>query len=220
MGSTRLPGKIFYKINGKLILNILIDRLKKAKYVEDIIIATTKKKSDEKIVNFCKKKNIKYFRGPENNVALRYFLAASKYKIKNIIRITSDCPLVDPIMIDKMINIFKKKKVDYLSNIFPPTFPDGFDIEIFKTKILKKILSKKILKKHKEHVTLFIRENEKNIYNYKNKQDLSGVRLTLDYKNDLNFFRKLFKKFKKIHTYDYKKIIKIINKNPAMFKYL
>lgn len=219
LGSTRLPGKIFYKINGELILNILLNRLKKTKYVDDIIIATTKKKIDKKIVDFCKKKKIKCFRGPEKNVALRYFLAASHYKVKNIIRITSDCPLADPVMIDKMITLFKKKKVNYLSNIFPPTFPDGLDVEVFKTSVLKKILSKKkLLKKHKEHVTLFIRENEKKIYNYENKNDLSGIRLTLDYKGDLIFLRKIFKEYKKIHEYNYKEIFKIISKNPKMFK--
>ena len=121
-------------------------------------------------------------------------------------------------MIDKMITIFKKKKVNYLSNIFPSTFPDGLDVEVFKTSVLKKILNKKLLKKHKEHVTLFIRENEKKIYNYENKKDLSDIRLTLDYKEDLIFLRKIFTEYKKIHEYNYKEIFKIISKNPNMFK--
>ena len=206
VNSKRLPGKIFYKIGKSNILQILIYRLKKSKKVKKIIFATSTKLADNKIVNFCKK-----------NVALRYLLTAKKFNVKNIIRITSDCPLVDASLIDKMIKIFKKKNVNYLSNTNPPTFPDGFDIEIFKTKAFEKIFKKKLLPYHKEHVTTYLRKYEKKNYNFKNPEDLSRVRLTLDYKKDLNFLRNLFNNYKNIKNYNYIKLLKIIKSNPKFF---
>ena len=217
VNSKRLPGKIFYKIGKSNILQILIYRLKKSKKVKKIIFATSTKLADNKIVNFCKKNNIDYFRGPEKNVALRYLLTAKKFNVKNIIRITSDCPLVDASLIDKMIKIFKKKNVNYLSNTNPPTFPDGFDIEIFKTKAFEKKFKKKLLPYHKEHVTTYLRKYEKKNYNFKNPEDLSRVRLTLDYKKDLNFLRNLFNNYKNIKNYNYIKLLKIIKSNPKFF---
>ena len=116
-----------------------------------------------------------------------------------------------------MIKIFKKKNVNYLSNTNPPTFPDGFDIEIFKTKAFEKIFKKKLLPYHKEHVTTYLRKYEKKNYNFKNPEDLSRVRLTLDYKKDLNFLRNLFNNYKNIKNYNYIKLLKIIKSNPKFF---
>ena len=119
LGSTRLPGKVLKNYKGYSILNVLVERLKRSKKVKNIIIATTKKKNDGKIVSFCKDNFIKYFLGPENDVLQRYYKTAKKFKVKNIIRITSDCPLIDIGILDKMIEIYKTKKYDYISNTYP-----------------------------------------------------------------------------------------------------
>ena len=217
VNSSRLPGKIFYKIDKKNILQILLYRLKKSKEVKKIIFATSIRTDDNKIVKFCKKNKIQYFRGSEKNVAKRYLLTARKFDVENIIRITSDCPLIDPYLLDKMVKLFKKKKVNYLSNITPPTFPDGFDIEIFKTKSLEKMLNSTVSPYHKEHVTTYLRRFEKKKYNIRNKENLSKVRLTLDYKKDLNLLRNLFSSCKSIKNYNYIKILKLIKDKPKLF---
>tara|TARA_B110000003_G_C16587460_1_gene510429 strand:+ start:483 stop:926 length:444 start_codon:yes stop_codon:yes gene_type:complete len=111
MNSNRLPNKVLLNYKNLTPLSILIERLKRSKHLNKIIIATTEKKSDNKIVKFCKKNKIFFFRGDENNVLKRYYLAAKKFKVKRIIRITSDCPLIDYRILDNMIKNFKKKKL-------------------------------------------------------------------------------------------------------------
>ena len=116
MDSTRLPGKVMKNILNKPVLQLLIDRLKQVKLADEIIVATTKKKNDLKIVNLAKKNKIKYFQGDEDNVMKRVKNAAEKFKTKVIVSITGDCPLIDPAIIDQAIGLFKINKVDYVSN--------------------------------------------------------------------------------------------------------
>ena len=218
IGSTRLKGKILKKIKSKTFLEILISRIKKSKKISNIIVATTKKKADNKIVSFCKKKNISYFRGPEKNVFKRYYLSAKKFNVKNIIRITSDCPLADPRMIDYMINKFQKTKgLHYLSNVNPPSFPNGFCTEIFSFKILEHFYQKKLTLYEQEHVTPKIKNSNFKKFNIKYKKNLHDVRLTLDYKRDLIFFKKFFKFIKYDYNISFKKILSLIKKNPKLF---
>ena len=136
--SSRLKGKVMTKINGKFILEIIVKRLTRNNFSKrNIIIACTKNKEDNAIINFCKKNKIKYFVGSEKNVLKRYYFAAKKFNLKNIIRITSDCPCVDLKIVKKIYDIFNKGKFDYVSNTINPTFPDGLDAEIFNFKSLK-----------------------------------------------------------------------------------
>jgi len=218
IGSTRLKGKILKKIKNKTFLEILISRIKKSKKISNIIVATTKKKKDDKIVSFCKKKNINYFRGPEKNVFKRYYLSAKKFNVKNIIRITSDCPLADPILIDNFIKKFEyKKDLHYLSNINPPTFPNGFDVEIFTFKILKYFNAKKLTNYEKEHVTIKMKNSKFKKENVKNKNNLSKFRVTLDDNKDFVFFKKLFKFINYDYNINFKKILNLIRTNPKLF---
>ena len=137
-GSKRLPNKHFLKINSDLrVIDLCILRLKKTKLVNKIFLCTTREKRDNKFNNICKKHNIKLFRGSTNNVAKRIIDRAIKNSIITIIRITADCPFVDPKMLDNFILNFQKQKCDYLSNIIPPSYPDGMDIEIFNFKTLE-----------------------------------------------------------------------------------
>ena len=136
--STRFPGKILRKIKKKTLLEIQIDRLKKSKRINDIIIACTQNPEDRAIIELSKKKKIKFFKGSEKNVLERYYKTAKKFKAQNILRITSDCPLIDPKVLDNLINKFFTNNADYASNIIDATFPDGFDAEIFSFKLLHK----------------------------------------------------------------------------------
>ena len=218
MGSTRLKGKVLIQIKNKSFLEILINRLKKSNKISKIIIATTNKHIDNKIINFCKKKNIDYFRGPEKNVLKRYYFAAKKFNVKNIIRITSDCPLADPVLIDNFVKKFEyKKNLHYLSNINPPTFPNGFDVEIFTFKILKYFYEQKLTDYEKEHVTIKMKNSKFEKVNVKNKKDLSKFRVTLDDKKDLFFFKKLFKFLNYDYNISFKKILNLIKTNPKLF---
>ena len=135
--STRFPGKILKKINNKSILEIIIKRLSISENISKIIVACSDNKNDIKVINLCKKLKIDFFVGSEHDVLERFYKASIKFKGLNILRITADCPLIDWIIVDKIINNFFSRNVDYASNINPPTFPDGFDAEIFTFKALK-----------------------------------------------------------------------------------
>lgn len=211
--SKRLPNKILKKISGKTVLEILISRLKKSKKIDKIIIATTNKKNDDIIIKIAQKNQVDYYRGNESNVLKRYYDCANKFNLDNILRITSDCPLSDKKLIDKMIGIYLTSKVDYISNTIKRTFPDGLDVEIFNFRALHQAFKYAKSKFEKEHVTQYFFK-DKNIkkINYKNDIDLSKKRWTLDYHNDFLFISSVFNYFKPDIYMDYKKILKYENK--------
>ena len=193
--SKRLPGKILYKIDNITILEILICRLKKLGI--KIIIATTKKKSDDEIVKISKKNKILFFRGNEKNVLKRYYDCAKKNRIKTIIRVTSDCPLIDTKYIKELLNFFLKNNFDYVSNI-NKYLPDGMSCEIFNFESLKKSYIYAKSKFDMEHVTPFIWKNPKifRTYNLNIKKKLKvKTRLTLDYIEDFNLIEIIIKNF-------------------------
>lgn len=223
IGSSRLPGKILRNYKNYNLLKVLIQRLNKSKKVKNIIIATTKQKEDDRVVKFCLDNSLNYFRGSKNNVLNRYYKASRKYKVKNIIRITSDCPLIDPVILDKMILEFKKKKLDYLSNTYPEpsTYPDGMDIEIFTYRSLQLANKYAKTKSEKEHVTAYIRRQKRfKILRTDLLKDMSNFRLTIDYPKDYNLFKYLIDKFKsKIFFVGMIEIIKYLKKNPSLIEY-
>ena len=131
MGSSRLPNKVLMDIDGKPSLKFMIDRVKKSKRVEKIIVATTTDERDKVIVEFCVKNNILFYCGSENDVLDRYYNASKINNIKTIVRLTSDCPLIDPVLIDKTIDLYFDKSVNYAANAVPPDekkYPDGSDV--------------------------------------------------------------------------------------------
>lgn len=223
MGSSRLPNKVLLSHKNLSILDILINRLKNARFINKIVIATTKKKKDVKIVNYCKRNNIKYFRGSEFDVLSRYYYAAKKYKIENIIRITSDCPLIDYRILNSMVNYFKKNKVDYLANTYPmPTnYPDGMDIEIFNFKTLEKTFYNAKLPSEREHVTIYMWKSGKFKIKKKTMQkNFSKYRFCIDYKNDFFFLKKIIDKFeKKIFKVSMFQLINFCKMNSKIIKY-
>ena len=219
LGSKRFPKKILFKVNKKeTVLEYLIERLKFSKEFKKLIVITTKKKIDNKIVKICKKKNISIFRGSENDVLDRYYKCAKKFKIKNIVRITSDCPLVDPKMIDQMYKKFLKQKFDYISNTTPSnksTYPNGMDIEIFNFKSLLKAFKEVNDVFLREHVTHYFWMNPSKFKqgSFRGKKNLSNVRITLDYHSDLKIIKKIIKNFKNYRNFSLKEIICFLNSN-------
>jgi len=216
VGSSRLRGKVLKKINKKETILLLLERLSKSKKIDDIIVAIPKKKQDDDLYKILIKNNYKVFRGDEHNVLKRYFECAKKFALKNILRITGDNLLVDPNLVDKLVNIYQKKNFDYISNIEKRTYPKGFDIEVFSFKALRQAYSKANSKFDKEHVTPYLRRNIFKRYNYANKEDFSNLRITLDTIHDFKLIKKIFSKFENKFFY-YKDIISFYKKNKKIF---
>ncbi len=196
-GSKRLPNKHFLKFNSKLrIIDLCILRLKKTKLAKKIFLCTTKKEEDRKFNNVCKLHKIDLYKGSTNNVAKRLIKCAEKNNIKIIVRITADCPIIDPEIIDKCIQFHFNLKSDYTTNTLKYSFPDGLDVEIINLETLKKsqILSK--TKNNQEHVTPFIRKSKIfKKYNFKNNKNYSNRRWTLDNLDDFFFLKKVVEYF-------------------------
>ena len=194
MGARRLPGKVLLKTCGKSVLEHIIERVSRAKRVDQIVIATTISEEDLPIVSFAASKGIKVFCGSEQDVLDRYYQAARLFEFKHIVRITGDCPLIDPKIIDDIIGVYFKHKVAYAANGIEPTFPDGEDVEVFSFQALEKAWEKAVLASQREHVTSFIRDNAKKFkqYSFKQAKDLSQLRWTLDEPQDWVLIRKIF----------------------------
>lgn len=218
LNSIRLPGKALKIIGGKPLIKLLIDRLSLSKEIDDILVATSRNSKNKILVKYLNDNNIKVFQGSENNVLKRYYDASKKNNSNIIIRITGDCPFVDPQLIDKFLKIFKKKKVDYLNNIYPPTYPDGMDIEIFSFKALKNTFRLAKTKYDKEHVTPFM-QNSKIIkkLNLKSDIDYSKIRLTVDENEDLQLLKLIVKYFSPKLNFNLKDLIKLYKKKPNLF---
>ena len=221
MGSTRLPRKVVKKIEGKTVLEHVIERTKRIKNCKKVILAVPNTKENDILERIGKKCNISVFRGSEEDVLDRYYQAAKLFKIDSIVRITADCPLIDPEIAEKVINLYLKGNYDYVSNTYPPTFPDGMDVEIFNFKSLKKAWKEAKLLSEREHVTSHITKNPKifKIGNLVSEENLSHLRLTLDEKEDLILIRKIYKSlYNKNPFFGLKEIIKLFGKNPELIK--
>ncbi len=205
--SSRLPKKVFLKYNGITVLEHIYSRLNQSKHLDKIVFAVPSNKNNLTLRNFLKKKNIPFIVGPEINVLKRFYKICNIINPKIVIRVTSDCPLIDFKLMDSMIEKFlNKKSFDFLSNSITRTYPDGLDIEIFKKKVLINTYKKAKKNFDKEHVTPYMIRNFK-CFEYKNKIDLSYKRWTLDTQEDHKRIKKIFNKFKKKQFFSWKEIL-------------
>src|SRR3989344_4733861 len=195
-GSTRLPGKVLKRAVGKTMLELMIERVRRARKLDAIVIATSTEKRDTRIADIAERLGVGIFRGSEKDVLDRYYQAAQKFGADIVMRLTSDCPLMDPCIVDTVADFYLKKKnqFDYVSNVRPLTFPEGMDVEIFSFRSLEKAW-KESSPREREHVTTYIGKHQEifRIGNVFNEKDLSHFRLTLDYKEDLILIQKLFR---------------------------
>jgi spore coat polysaccharide biosynthesis protein SpsF len=180
--SKRLPGKVLKKILGTTILKRVVNQVKKSKKISKIIVATSKHKTDEKIINFCNKNKIHCISGPLNNVFKRFYLIIVQERCKSFIRISADSPLIDPSLIDRAITIFNKNRYDIVTNVLPRTFPKGFSVEVVNSKLILDFLFKIKKKRYQEHLTSFFYDNHKHfkIKNFYNKINNSNINLSID----------------------------------------
>jgi spore coat polysaccharide biosynthesis protein SpsF len=196
MASTRLPGKILKQVLGKTLLEYQIERLRRVETAEKIVIATTDHGGEQPIVDFCRRLGVDCFRGPENDVLSRYYGAATKYGAEIVVRITSDCPLIDPAVVDGVIDHFKRhhSEVDYVSNTFPElTYPRGMDTEVFSYRTLEEAYQEAVDQPEREHVTIFIKRHPERyrIVNLPYRRDVSRHRWTVDTPEDLELITRI-----------------------------
>lgn len=201
--SRRFKNKVLYPIYGKPLIQHVIEKAKKSKKV-NIIVATSKKKDDDKLIKFLSNKKIKFYRGSLTNVAKRLYDTANSENQKFFLRISGDSPLIDYRLINKVINIFNKNKnFDLITNIFPRTFPSGQSVEIIKTSILQKYM-KHFSKLDKEHVTRYFYRNSSKfkIMNFRNKKRAYLKKLSIDSMSEIKMILKVFNK-KKFSNFSY-----------------
>ena len=199
MGATRLPGKPLAKIDDKkTILKYMVDRVRKATLLNAVIIATTTSPLDDTIVSFCNENSILCFRGSEKDVLSRYYECANQYNADIIVRLTGDCPLIDPLYIDKTIALLENDNADFTSNTVPPAtsfFPDGSDVEVFTMAALERAQKECNNDHDREHVTFYFwrYDNGFKCSQLKNEENYSDYRITVDYPEDLEVAKYIVK---------------------------
>jgi spore coat polysaccharide biosynthesis protein SpsF len=223
MGSVRLPGKVLIQIEGKTVLEHIYLRLEQIKSVDQIIIATSTLSADDAIVRLCENLNFDYFRGSEDNVLERYFNAALNFDLQFIVRVTGDCPLIDPKVIKKMLDKYFDLMPDILTNAgideAHRTFPRGLDAEIFSIEVLRKAFNLATQNYQREHVTPYIYENFENIHIFKNNVDYSNIRVTLDTSSDFELINSIYQNLYTLeHDFYLDEIIKLLNRKPELLE--
>jgi spore coat polysaccharide biosynthesis protein SpsF len=217
--STRLPGKVLKPILGHPMLSLQVERIQRSKKVDKLIIATSNDRSDNDIENLCINIQIPCFRGSLDDVLDRFYQTAIQYKPEHVVRLTGDCPLIDPQIIDEVIDFCIKRDFDYVSNCVEPTFPDGLDVEIFSFTVLEKAWHEALLPSYREHVTPFIRQHPEmfKVGHYKNKVDLSHLRWTVDEPEDFEFVSQIYKElYPQNPTFITEDILELISRKPSL----
>lgn len=220
LGSTRLPRKTLMMLEGETLLWHLIKRVRASKYVNDFVIATTTQERDNEIVGFTEKNNLNTYRGSENDVLDRFYKAAVRYKVETIVRVTPDCPMLDPIVMDKVISKYLESGYDYVSNTLPPTFPDGLDTEVFSFAALETAWDEAKLSAEREHVTPYITANPElfRLCNVENEENLSHLRWTVDTQRDFEFVKKVFLNFKGKDIFFMEDVLELLRKKPYLLE--
>jgi spore coat polysaccharide biosynthesis protein SpsF (cytidylyltransferase family) len=193
-GSSRLPDKVLKQLGNKTVLEQVINRVQRCKLVDKVYVATTISERDLPIVNLCSSRRIGVFCGSENDVLDRYYQLAKLITPEHIVRITSDCPLIDSDIIDYVIKKHIDNNCDYTSNTLKETFPDGLDVEVFKFEVLCTAWQKADLTSEREHVTPFIKNRPEIFkqYSVESEVNYSNKRWTLDTDKDYSFLQKIF----------------------------
>ena len=218
MGSTRLPYKVMKKIDGKPMIEILLQRLSKSKHVDEIVIATSTNQNNIPLIEFITGLGFRVVAGSENDVLDRYLKATDESAADVVVRITADCPLVDPRLVDQLIDGFMNCNCDYFSNIDPATYPDGLDIEVFTSNALRQAHAQTSEQYDREHVTPFLRNSgffTKGTIS--NDQDLSLLRWTVDEPADFRVVSDIFDHFSPNIHFGWKEVFQLYKEQPQLF---
>lgn len=221
MESTRLPGKVMEGIVGKPMLWHIIERLKKAKLLDNIMIATTDKEIDKPILKLADDSGIDSYAGNEEDVLDRYYQAATKSHVNGVARITADCPLIDPYLTDKVIQRYLMGDCDYATNTLVQTFPDGLDVEVFSYTSLETAWKEARWASEREHVTPYISKNPDKfkLANVENSVNLSHLRWSVDEVEDMEFVRQIYKYlYKEAQIFSMEDVLELLRKYPNLGK--
>jgi len=196
LGSTRLPGKTLADIAGRPLLAHVVERAAAIPGIADVVIATTVNPADDALEAFARAGRFRWVRGSEEDVLDRFCLAARETRAEVVVRITADCPLLDPVVSGRMLAEYEARRpgVDYVSNVHPPTYPDGLDTEVFSLEVLETAAREAGLPSEREHVTPFLWSHPERfrLANLRHEEDLSGHRWTVDTAADLDFVRAVY----------------------------
>ena len=217
ISSSRLPRKVLSPINGEPMIRWQIERIKRAALINHLVVATSKDSSDDPLASYIESIGVEVIRGDLEDVYSRFVNALETRRSDAFIRLTADCPLVMPTLIDEMIEEFFHLNVDYLSNTLPPTFPDGLDIEIVSTEAFGRLAALELTAFEREHVTPGIcqRPDLFRLANFEHDPDLSAGRWTVDYQEDLDFVSQIFGEFTgREASFEMEDVIRFLKANP------
>lgn len=218
MSSSRLPGKVLTNIVDKPMLQHIVERLRNAKMINEVVVLTSNEHSDDAISTFCDSHHIACFRGSLNDVLNRFYMASQIYPADHIVRITADCPLVDSELVDDIVAKHLAAKADFTSNCHPAMYPDGLDVEVMKASALHSAQSQADTAHQREHVTpfLFTHQEQFLCVNYDAPTELPLLRLTVDHPEDLTLIKKIYSVLYPLDTnFNLQKTLNLLAENPT-----
>jgi len=218
MGSSRLPGKVLMDLGGETTLARVVRRLQRSRQVTKIVVATTTESADEVIVEECERLQVSCFRGSEQNVLDRYYQAAHENAAEAVVRVTSDCPVIDPELVDETVEVFRDEHADYASNVFPRTYPRGLDTEVFSFDALDRAWREAREAHQREHVTPYLYEHPQifKLASLSGAADYSRYRWTLDTREDLELLRAIYSRFDGRDDFSWKEVLRLMESEPEL----
>lgn len=217
MGSSRLPGKVLLELAGEAMLGRVVRRLRRAKRLDEVVVATTVESRDTALEVFCREHGIPCFRGSENDVLDRYYGAAQAHDAGVIVRITADCPFIEPEIVDRVVAELDTSSVDYVSNIgVPRTFPRGLDTEVMPWRTLERAWREDTNPAWREHVTQYIHKRPElfQVRNVCHEKDLSHLRWTVDTPEDFAFASRVYEHFGR-DDFSWHDVLAVLDRYPA-----
>lgn len=217
-GATRLPNKVLKEIKGKTVLEHVIERVKRSKFIDEVIVATTINESDLSIVSLCAQKGVRVFCGSENDVLDRFYQISKLINPQNIIRITADCPLHDAEVIDLVVQSHLESKCDYTSNTLKESFPDGLDCEVFTYHALENAWKRAKLASQREHVTQYmIHDDQCSKFSVVGEENHGDERWTLDNEDDFRFIETIYSELYDTDVnFGYRNILNLLDRKPEL----
>lgn len=218
MGSTRLPGKVLLDLCGRTMLARVVRRVRRAVLVDEVIVATSQSPEDDAIVDQCNRLSVACFRGSESDVLERYYQAATSHDADVVVRITADCPLIDPQIIDLVVSAFLNGRPDYASNILQRTYPRGLDTEVMTSETLASARSEASQPYERTHVTPYIYRTPGRfrLLSVTGDSDLSQGRWTVDCRDDLDFLIAIYQRLNRDDEFSWRDVCRLLREEPSL----
>lgn len=219
VSSSRLPGKVLLPILGKPMLQLHLERLRRMKMADELIVATSDGVSDDPLAGLCRQLGVSCFRGSLEDVLDRFYQAAREHRPSHVVRLTGDCPLADPALIDDIVRYHVEGGYDYTSNTITPTYPDGLDAEVIRFDCLETAWREARPASQREHVTPFIwsQPDRFKLANYENEEDLSDLRWTVDEPEDFELIEMIYRElYPDKPDFDRADVLRLVRSKPEL----